>query len=52
MNDWTGGNSTENINTGFLPDLETEVLPESQCYAPPNNRDEYATGGTVNVYPQ
>lgn len=52
MNDWTGGNSTEDINTEFLPDLETAVLPESQCYATPNNWDDYATGGIVNVYPQ
>lgn len=52
MNNWTGGNTTENINTEFLPDLETAVLPETQCYASPNNWDDYATGGTVNVYPQ
>lgn len=50
MNEWTGGDINNSINTEFLPDLETAILPETQCYPVPGEWDDVATGGFVNIF--
>lgn len=49
MNEWTDGNKLKGLNTEFLPEIETAILPETLCYPVPGYWDDVACGGFINL---